>query len=405
MKKINPDTASRANQLVDYLNKNTGVKVVYLDVASGASADATYSATDKTDFSTLALSSGSVINVPYITLEHNGFGLNGTRRMLGNNTVAFWSTSVSDANGEFATPPVIIIEFDGLYTSLGLSVVFDTVTGGYCSDIDVAWYRGSTLLDSDNFKPDGTSYFCQKSVTAWNKIVITLNKTSLPNRYAKITEIVFGLLRELTDNDLRNVDLTLETNLISAELPNSQANITIDSNSSISFAFQSKQPLEVWNNDVLLGVFYVNDAVRKGATIYNVVAYDALSVLAEQKFSGGAYLHGISAKTLAAAVAAISRPREDVDSDFEIEYGADVVDTTLYGLLEEQDKRSALQQVLFAWGVCCTTDRTRKIRIITPPTTPAVKTADAVYMGATINTDAAVTEVVVTAHTYSAQLK
>ena len=116
---------------------------------------------------------------------------------------------------------------------------------------------------------------------------------------------------------------------------------TLDSKDDVDFMFQLKQPVEVRNNDNLIGVYYIDGYSRSAATVYDIECYDALGVLDETPFSGGVYTNK-SAKELLSEI---------VDGDFEIEYDSAITDITLAGALTATSKREAIQQVLFAWGV------------------------------------------------------
>lgn len=162
-------------------------RIVYTDVAPGAAQDAVFSSSDKTAFSDMDLSASAASN-EYITAERNLWVLNGMHEALGSDSVAFWSSQLSDADGEFSDPPVIDITFSQQHTSLGLYLIFDKTTGNYCSEINVKWYQGAALKSDEDYYPDATEYFCEKTVTAWNRIVITIAKTSLPYRRARIAQ-------------------------------------------------------------------------------------------------------------------------------------------------------------------------------------------------------------------------
>ena len=167
---------------------------------------------------------------------------------------------------------------------------------------------------------------------------------------------------------------------------------TLDSNDDVDFMFQLKQPVEVQNDNKLIGVYYIDDYSRSAATIYDIECYDALGVLDETPFSGGAYLSGKSAKALL---------EEILNGDFTVEYDDNVIDTTLMGVLQASSKREAIQQVIFAWGVCASTDGMESIRIFRPSDEAVNIVGDRTYTGVTVSTSAIVTMVSVTAHTFS----
>lgn len=367
-------------------------KIIYKDIAIGADADAEYTASQRTTASNLELSDGVGARKD-VTLENNRWLLGEQYRLLGNNRVAFWSLTLSGQDCEFSTKPTITIDFDKHYSSQGMTFIFDDMGVEWCSDIDIVWYDGSTVKARGNFQPDAPTFFCEKQATAWNKIVITINKSSLPYHRARIDRIVFGVAREFTDDSIRAATVTNETSLISEELPTSQLEFTLDNHSSVDYLFQFKQPLEVYGNGgSLIGVYYIDKSYRKSSSIYDITANDAIGVLATQTYSGGVWLSGVSAKSLVRAI---------VGDAFVVEFDASAVDTTLYGLLERQDKRSALKQALFAWGCAATTDGRSTIRVFKAGNTPKTISNDDTYLGVSVQTDAIVTQVNVTAHTFT----
>ena len=181
-----------------------------------------------------------------------------------------------------------------------------------------------------------------------------------------------------------------ETDLLSARLAASTFRWTLDSKSDAEYMFQLKQPMEVRSDGDLVGVFYIDSSSRRGARLYDIECKDAPGVLGDSQFSGGVY-SGKSAKAIVAEI---------LGGIFGVEYSG-VTDTTLTGIIAPCTRKEALQQVLFAWGVCAATDGTDKIRIFATASTPAEIDPNRVYSGAAVRTASAVTEVRVTAHTYT----
>lgn len=365
--------------------------IVYKDIAPGAASDSSYAATGASSYSDLDLSnpgSGDAL----LTLEPNRWVLNGKYRARGTSeTVHLWSTAMSDANGDFSTPPTLTVTFGNNYSSLGVTLIFDPATGEHATDVNVKWYQGSTLKADEDFTPDSAEYFCEQTVTAFNKIVITFNKTSLPKRRLRLDQILIGLVRYFNADEIVSASAINEMDLLSAELPASQMDWTLNSKRGVDYMFQLKQPLELRDDNNVIGVYYISGSRRISTTMYQVTAQDAIGVLGEQTFAGGAYLSGISAKTLFTTI---------IDGAFDIDFGT-VTDATLKGLLVRQSKREAIQQVLFAWGACCRTDGDGTIRVFVPPTTPEVITRGETYVGVSVETGPIVTQVNVAGHTYA----
>lgn len=363
--------------------------IAYKDVAPGAAEDAEYTSGSATPFSDLNLSEARVVP-PIITGEQNELGLDGTFTTLGDTVVPFWSVEMSGPDCVFANPPSFEVAFDNQHTSVGISFYFGQMAGSYCRKLNVKWYQQSTLKADVDFYPNGTFYHCQYNVESYNRIVVTLLETNLPYKYAKIDQVMFGVERVFGMTEIRSAKITNQMNLVSTEVPVSTLNFVLDSLENIDFIFQLKQQMEVVNDGRLIGVYYINQHSRSAQSLYSIRCQDAFGVLDGDSFSGGVYFD-YSAKQLLEDI---------VGGDFDIFYDTDVTDTMLTGYIAPQKRRSAIQQVAFAWGVCVATDGSNGIRVFHPGTLPSEIGRNRTYTGATVTTAAIVTEVRVTAHSY-----
>lgn len=366
--------------------------ILYKDIAPGASEDATISTSTTAQGADPDLLLDEIAPAPTITGELNHWLLNGEYQFTEEEPMAFWSSELSDENGDFSALPTITIDFGQQYSSVGLTLVFDLASNEYCSSVNIKWYQGDTQKDSKDFSPNAATYFCQNQVESYDRIVITINRTALPYRRAKLEQIIFGIYRHFGMTELRSASITNEMNLISSELPISTMSWTLDSKDDVDFMFQLKQPVEVRNNNNLIGVYYIDSYSRSAKTVYGIDCYDLLGVLDETPFAGGAYLSGISAKELL---------EEIIDGDFSVDYADDVSDMTLVGILQPSSKRAAAQQVFFAWGVCAATDGGESVRVFNLPEDAKEIGMERTYTGVTVDTASIVTSVSVTAHTYT----
>lgn len=366
-------------------------EVFYRDIAVGAEENASVSATGATGESVLSKLPPGVAPGKIITLEPDRWALDGTfDKIYEQSTVAFWSRELSKTDGTFASNPVITISFSQQFSSMGISFVFDDAVGEYVSLLNIKWYQGSILKADQDFTPDSPTYFCSKRVESYNKLVITLKKTFPVRRRAKINRIVFGVERVFTMNEMRSAEITNQMDESSIRLPVSTFKWTLDSLNDVDYLFQLKQPVEVRNGGKTLGVYYIDGSDQKSERVYKIDCKDALGVLDDVPFSGGVYLSGISAKRLL----------ETLCAPFSVEY-AGVADKTLKGVILPGTSRSAIQQIILAWGVCLATDGGEKIRVFNLPTVPEIIPKDRTFTGASVKTSAVVTKVSVMAHTYA----
>ena len=367
-------------------------KLIYKDIAPGADVDASVITSDAQSFCSPALLPFDTSVPPIITLEPNMWLLDGSFKLLRNQDIPFWSKQMSDENGVFSTPPVIEIEFDEQYTTFGIYLRFSPETGDYCTSVTIKWYQDATLLDSKDFAPTSVSYFCANKVTAFNKVVIFLNATNRPHRYARVENIIFGIIREFGADEFRSVTILQELDLISSELPISTLNWLLVSKSDIEYIFQLKQPVEAYSGSNLIGVFYISEAKRTGPNTYEITCEDALGVLDGYFFPAAIYSEYNAAQLL-----------QDIASpDFDVEIDSVFEDVTVTGLIPDCTKREAFQQVLFAIGAACTTAGRAGIKVFAPPAENPAEIPDCrIYVGGSMETEPIVTAVRVTAHTYT----
>lgn len=363
--------------------------ILYKDIAPGAAEDAEVSTTDALDHADPALLAKGVSPPPIITAELNAWALNGTCRGMEGQSLAFWSKELSGDDCMLENPAVITVLFDRQYSSTGLTLQFDPATGDWCPLVNIKWYQGDVLKADVDFEPNAAQYFCRQNVTSYDKILITLRKTKHPRRRARLNRIIFGIMRYFDMTEIRKASITNETDLLAAELPISVLKWTLYSRDDVDFLFQLKQPVEVRNGDSLIGVYYIDGSRRIGSGLYDIDCFDAIGVLSESTFNGGIYTDKSAAELLA----------EILDGDFGLEVETD--DVTLTGAIQAGTKREAIQQVIFAWGVCVSTDGRETIRVFALNNDAKQVGEDRTFPGVSVETDAIVTRVAVTAHAYT----
>lgn len=369
-------------------------KIVYQDIAVGAADDAAVTATGTdTEKSDVSLLPFGVAHPDFSTLELNKWGGGGDKKIYTGQDIAFVSSAMSGADCLFSSPPSLTVEFDSQYTTLGISFRFSTNSVDYPTSLTLAWYQDTTLLDEQTFEPDGISYFCENTVTAFNKLVVTVNSTNLPYRYARIEQILFGVVREFGTREIGSVEILQEVNLISAEISINTLDWKLKSKTGVDYLFQLKQPVLAYNGSSLIGVFYIDDNVtRTTGRAYEIPCSDAIGVL------DGIYFEAV----MYSGKNAVTAFEEIVDGAFELDIDSSFASETLTGLNPDGTRRTAFQQVAFAIGAVVDTSGTNKIRVYPAPVgTAAAIPASRVYTGGSVDQDSVVTSVVVTYHTYT----
>lgn len=366
------------------------VKLIYKDFAVGADEDAYMSesgAFGGSDVSLLPFGSGNEKN--YATLELNSWSLDGSKILYDGGVVSFWSEELSERDCSFATPPSISAEFDNQYTSQGIYFDFDATT--WCSSLRITWYRAGSVISQKTFYPDAATYFCENQVTAYDKVLIEIISTSLPHLRARIRQILFGIVREFKRDELRGVKIMQEIDPTSRNLPYSTLDWRLKSKKAVDFVFQKKQPIEVKDNNNLLGVFYIAKSDRLSEKTYDITCTDAIGVLEDSQFPDAVYTNK-NAHSLA----------QEICDGFDLEMESSLMSKTVSGIVKGKSRRGALQQLCFAIGATATTDGTNKVRIFKLRTDGATEIPERrTRLGGSVKRADIVTAVKLTAHSYN----
>ena len=102
------------------------------------------------------------------------------------------SSFLSGDDGYFAENecPQITVSYDRNKTSNGVALIFNNISGDYCDEVEITWYKNDTsVVHQQTYYPDSSQYFCNAKVSMFRKLVIVFKKTSRPYRYTWITSL------------------------------------------------------------------------------------------------------------------------------------------------------------------------------------------------------------------------
>ena len=348
------------------------------------------------------------------TLERNHWELDGTFEIFPDNmSIVFtgvWSTTQSDDNGAFASPPVLTVTFSEAHTSGGLTLIFAESTEDWSSDLTIQWFdQDGASLGTQSYQPDSARYFCPNQVENFYKIQITFNKTNKPHRFLKLTGIRYGVMLELDRSKLISCTVLEEVNPISSEVSVNTLNLSFHTEegefdlldlTGAYVLFQQRQKADVtgWIDGVQMnmGSFYLETP----STTDNIVTVDCIDLVGtmdDTDYLGGNWPSGITAGNLIA----------DIMQSAGIDPEMYVIDSSLQnimvtGYLAIQSHREALQQVAFAIGAVVDCCRSEQIKI-RPMNTDNAKTIpiSRKVVSHTQTQDALVTGVEVFTHNYA----
>ncbi len=376
-----------------------------------AKPDSSPSCPDKQPFVDIdQLKLDAVTALPAATLEPNYWLLDGSRVAFPDEpetkTWGLWSESMSGADGAFAAPPVLKVEFTGNHSSMGISFEFDPHGNNHPSHINIKWYNGTTLLADEDFHPDSWQYSALKTVENYDKLVITFFSMSVPYRYLKLQKINYGVLRNFGTDEVIEAGILEEINPISAELSINTLNFRLHSPDAefnilnpqgIYTLLQQRQPLVVTERvdgtDKPMGTFFLDEWENQTENTFRMAAMDAIGIM-----DGTTYKGGMVNDDAAAIMAAILD-----DAGFGYDIDSSYASVNVSGWLPISSHREALQQVAFAVGAVVDTSRGDIVRVYPlSGATAGTITKDRRFTGGGVKMRGLVTGVEVTAHNYVA---
>ena len=174
-------------------------------------------------------------NYNYISCEPNRCKLDGTFYFVSDKTkpngqenIAYWSESLSNANGLFTTNPKIEYIFSNKIKYTPLTLYFQEV----CSSFKAKYYDDLTLvkevLIENNTSLTPTTEQITFQEVLFNKLEIEFIKTKEPNRYIKFNEIDFGVIQTFSYDEIKDLEIINEFSIDSETLSSNTINVKID---------------------------------------------------------------------------------------------------------------------------------------------------------------------------------
>lgn len=170
----------------------------------------------------------------YATLEKNFWLLNDSQPIYGSEELeqTYVSSYMSDKNCLFSDKACITLTSSVYLTTLGLTMVFDSIDKNYAKKLKVKAYRDSTMImDKDytlNSYSDRLIFADNEELVRWNKIEIYFIESSLPYRRIRVNQLLFGIMETYTDENLISAESKEKTTMINSELPTHTFKFTID---------------------------------------------------------------------------------------------------------------------------------------------------------------------------------
>ena len=368
-------------------------KVIYKDIALGADETALIQTpTALEPFSSVGWLTLAP-NAPAIaTCELNGWGLSHEYKNRTSQTLAFWSVERSGADCLFASAPSVVLTFPAQYTSTGLTVRFATASNDFCRRVHIEWWRGTTRLHSEDYENNSSVFVVNRTVEAYDKLVFSFNETNLPGKRCKVEKIIIGVIREFEADELTRVNAIHEVNLIGDTVPINVLDVGLHSKSDIEYIFQRKQPVEAYDNDTLIGTYYIQQGRRTSRDDFSISCQDVVGLLDLITYEGGIWLEDTPLNTVLSQVFG-NLVKWDIDPA--------LAGATIRGAIEPgRTMREALMHIAFAIGAVIDTSGTDRIKIFPVPSDAGAIAPRNTYTGGSVETSDKVTEVTVTAYRF-----
>lgn len=170
----------------------------------------------------------------YATLEKNFWLLNDSQPIYGSEELeqTYVSSYMSDKNCLFSDKACITLTSSVYLTTLGLTMVFDSIDKNYAKKLKVKAYRDSTMIMDKDYTlssySDRLIFADNEELVRWNKIEIYFIESSLPYRRIRVNQLLFGIMETYTDENLIGAESKEKTTMINSELPTHTFKFTID---------------------------------------------------------------------------------------------------------------------------------------------------------------------------------
>lgn len=358
-----------------------GLKIGWGKFDVNAKGNSTPTIEDKQDFSNLEqlkLDDDLVNPINYATVgELNQTILDDSQPIIPVNpnpdNIILWSKSLSDSMGYFENNPILNITFSDVVTSTGITLYFLESSNDYCREIIIRWYDFDDVLQSEMiFYPDNWKYKCSNYIEQYKRLEIEFVRTSLPYRFVKMSNILYGENVLLTDKNVISASLIESIGLTSSQIFTNQfecdiislvRDFNIITNPGEYLGLQINQQLEVkTSEDKEYGKYFIQKSVVNG-NIISLVANDLIGYLETQEFKGGLY-EDVTFEFILNQI----KTQANLLNVFGGEHSGFIVPTeisnrVMSGYIPFTNCREALHQLCYAANVVANCKRNSKIEI------------------------------------------
>lgn len=165
----------------------------------------------------------------YAALELNRWALDGKTLIFPTGEAVqdgFISSLMSDAEGNFSTPPVITREFSLKHIFPGLTLTFDTRQQEWPLEVTADFYLNGEVVDTQTVSITSVQTTISTTATEVDKVTITFDRC-LPYRRPRLENVLYGLNVQFVNKDIVSTQQKHDVDPLSRRLPTETMQFTI----------------------------------------------------------------------------------------------------------------------------------------------------------------------------------
>lgn len=165
----------------------------------------------------------------YAALELNRWALDGKTLIVPTGEAVqdgFISSLMSDAEGNFSTPPVITREFSLKHIFPGLTLTFDTRQQEWPLEVTADFYLNGEVVDTQTASITSVQTTITTTATEVDKVTITFDRC-LPYRRPRLENVLYGLNVQFVNKDIVSTRQKHDVDPLSRRLPTETMQFTI----------------------------------------------------------------------------------------------------------------------------------------------------------------------------------
>lgn len=165
----------------------------------------------------------------YVSLELNRWALDGKSLLVPTGEDVqdgFISSLMSDAEGNFTTPPIITREFSLKHIFPGLTLTFGTRQQEWPLEVTADFYLNGEVVDTQTVSITSVQTTITTTATEIDKVTITFDRC-LPYRRPRLENVLYGLNVQFVNKDIVSTQQKHDVDPLSRRLPTETMQFTI----------------------------------------------------------------------------------------------------------------------------------------------------------------------------------